>query len=100
MTKAGTQPRTYPEGVTSWVDLEVDDVDAAQAFYGGLFGWTFTQAMPPKVPGPYLVAQLDGQDVAGIAAVPTPDRDPDVEHLRRGRRHRGGCLPVVAAGGR
>ena len=74
MTKAGTQSRTYPEGVTSWVDIEVDDVDAAQAFYGGLFGWTFTQATPPEAPVRYLVAQLDGQDVAGIGgrAAPRP----------------------------
>jgi predicted enzyme related to lactoylglutathione lyase len=48
------------------VDIEVDDVDAAQAFYGGLFGWTFTQATPPEAPVRYLVAQLDGQDVAGV----------------------------------
>ena len=66
MTQAGTQSRIYPEGVTSWVDIEVDDVDAAQAFYGGLFGWTFTQATPPEAPVRYLVAQLDGQDVAGV----------------------------------
>ena len=66
MTEAGKQTRTYPEGVTSWVDIEVDDVEAAQAFYGGLFGWTFTQATSPEAPIRYVVAQLDGQDVAGI----------------------------------
>ena len=66
MTQPGTQSRTYPEGVTSWVDIEVDDVEAAQAFYRGVFGWTFTQATPPEAPVRYLVAQLDGQDVAGI----------------------------------
>ena len=37
-------------------------------FYGGLFGWTFTQATPPEAPVRYLVAQLDGQDVAGIGS--------------------------------
>ena len=40
------EPRTYPEGVTSWVDVEVPDLEAAQAFYGGLFGWTFEQVSP------------------------------------------------------
>ena len=30
--------RTYPEGVTCWVDLEADDVDEATGFYGALFG--------------------------------------------------------------
>jgi predicted enzyme related to lactoylglutathione lyase len=54
--------RTYPEGVTSWVDVEVADLDAAQAFYSGLLGWSFAQ-----VADDYAIAQLDGQDVAGIA---------------------------------
>ena len=57
------EPRTYPEGVTSWVDVEVPDLDAAQAFYGGLFGWTFEHAA--GAPG-YAIAKLDGLDVAGI----------------------------------
>jgi predicted enzyme related to lactoylglutathione lyase len=64
-----TQARTYPAGVTSWIDVEVDDVDAAQDFYGGLFGWTFTTATPPGVP-PYVIAQLDGHDAAGIGQGP------------------------------
>ena len=101
MTKAGTQPRTYPEGVTSWVDIEVDDVDAAQAFYGGLFGWTFTQATPPEAPVRYLVAQLDGQDVAGIGgradsstATPTWNTYVAVDDIEAAASR------VVAAGGR
>jgi len=58
--------RTYPEGVTSWIDLEVPDVDAATDFYGELLGWKFTLATPPDSPFRYLIAQLDGQDAAGI----------------------------------
>ena len=61
-----SQPRTYPEGVTSWIDLERPDVEAAQAFYGGLFGWTFTDATPPGASLRYVVAKLDGLDAAGI----------------------------------
>jgi predicted enzyme related to lactoylglutathione lyase len=56
------EPRTYPEGVTSWVDVEVPDPAAAQPFYAGLFGWTFEQVSPE-----YAIAQLGGQDVAGVA---------------------------------
>ncbi|MFY0407279.1 VOC family protein [Solicola sp. PLA-1-18] len=67
MTGAGDQqPRTYPPGVTCWIDTEQPDVDAALAFYGGLLGWSFTEAMPPGAPGRYVVATLGGQDVAGI----------------------------------
>ena len=56
--------RTYPEGVTCWVDLEAADVDEAAAFYGALFGWTFTEVSAERR---YLIAQRDGQDTAGIA---------------------------------
>ena len=37
-------PRTYPEGVSCWVDIEEADVDEAARFYGALFGWTFIEA--------------------------------------------------------
>ena len=59
--------RTYPEGVPSWIDTEQPEVDAAADFYGGLFGWTFEDAMPPEAPGRYLIARLDGVDVGGLA---------------------------------
>ncbi len=67
-----TQARTYPAGVTSWIDVEADDVADAQRFYGALFGWTFSQATPPDIPFVYVIAQLDGQDVAGIGGPATP----------------------------
>jgi uncharacterized protein len=59
--------RTYPHGVTSWIDTEQPDLDAAAAFYSGLFGWTLTDAVPPGAGDPYLIATLDGQDVAALA---------------------------------
>ncbi|MGY1602193.1 VOC family protein [Geodermatophilus sp. SYSU D00815] len=62
-----TGPRTYPHGVTCWIDSEQPDLEAARAFYAGLFGWTLTDAVPPGAPGSYLVATLDGQDVAALA---------------------------------
>jgi uncharacterized protein len=61
-----TEPRSYPAGVTSWVDVAHDDVDGATAFYGGLFGWTFTEDPSPEDADGYLIAQLDGVDAAGI----------------------------------
>jgi predicted enzyme related to lactoylglutathione lyase len=60
--------RTYPHGVTCWIDTEQPDLDAARRFYETLFGWTFTDATPPDSPGSYLVAVLEGQDVAALAA--------------------------------
>jgi predicted enzyme related to lactoylglutathione lyase len=59
-------PRTYPEGVPSWVQLDAPDPHEALRFYGSLFGW---EAADPSVR--YLFAQLGGQDVAGIAPSPS-----------------------------
>lgn len=64
--------RTYPEGVTSWIDVEAPDVEAARRFYGELFGWTFSEATPPGSPFRYFIAQLDGQDAAGIGGPAEP----------------------------
>ncbi len=66
--------RTYPHGVTCWVDTEQPDVDAAQEFYGGLLGWVFTVATPPEAPSRYVIATLDGQDVAALAEAPAAGR--------------------------
>lgn len=65
--------RTYPHGVPCWIDTEQPDVDAATEFYGGLFGWTFEDAMPSGAPRRYVIARLDGGDVAAIAG---PGADP------------------------
>ena len=60
----------YPVGVPCWIDTSQRDLEAAKDFYGGLFGWEF-QEWPS---GRYLVASLDGLDVAGIAL--QPDDEP------------------------
>lgn len=56
---------SYPHGVPCFVDLEREDVDAAAAFYGGLFGWSFDAVSPPGAPR-FLAASLNGLRVAGI----------------------------------
>ena len=71
------EAKTYPEGVPSWVDTEQRDLEAAKGFYGGLFGWTFAEATPPGTPLRYVVAQLGGQDVAGLSGRADPDAAPD-----------------------
>jgi uncharacterized protein len=59
--------KTYPHGVTCWIDTEQPDPAEAARFYSGLFGWTLTDAVPPGAPGSYPIATLDGHDVAAIA---------------------------------
>jgi hypothetical protein len=61
-----SKPRTYPHGVTSWIDTEQPDLEAARVFYTGLFGWRMTDARPPGAPDSYVVATIDNQDVAAL----------------------------------
>jgi predicted enzyme related to lactoylglutathione lyase len=52
------------------VDTSQPDPDAAVAFYGGLFGWEFENAMPPDAPGSYFIGRLRGGDVAAVGSLP------------------------------
>jgi predicted enzyme related to lactoylglutathione lyase len=60
----------YLPGVPCWVDTSQPDPAAATAFYGGVFGWDFEDAMPPGSPGGYFIARLHGGDVAAVGAQP------------------------------
>jgi predicted enzyme related to lactoylglutathione lyase len=60
----------YLPGVPCWIDTSQPDPDAAVAFYGGLFGWDFEDAMPPDSPGKYFIARLRGGDVAAVGSQP------------------------------
>lgn len=63
--------RSYLPGVPCWIDTEQPDPDAAAEFYVGLFGWEFESMLPPGIEDRYLIARLNGFDVAAIAS-PTP----------------------------
>jgi predicted enzyme related to lactoylglutathione lyase len=58
----------WPPGAPCWIDCQVDNVQAARAFYAGLFGWDIQDA-PPEAGG-YLMALSGGQPVAGIGPKP------------------------------
>jgi predicted enzyme related to lactoylglutathione lyase len=60
----------YPQGVPCWIDTSQPDPEAAVAFYGGLFGWDFEDAMPPGSAGKYFIARLRGGDVAAVSSQP------------------------------
>jgi predicted enzyme related to lactoylglutathione lyase len=60
----------YIPGVPCWVDTSQPDPEAAVAFYRGLFGWEFEDAMPPGSPGSYFIARLRGGDVAAVGSQP------------------------------
>ncbi len=60
----------YLPGVPCWIDTTQPDPEAAVAFYTGLFGWDFQDAMPPGSAGKYFVARLRGGDVAAVGSHP------------------------------
>jgi uncharacterized protein len=60
----------YMPGVPCWVDTSQPDPEAATAFYSGLFGWDFKDAMPPDSDGKYFIASLGGGAVAAVGSQP------------------------------
>lgn len=60
----------YAPGTPSWVDLGVQDIEAAKAFYTKLFGWEAVEGGPDS--GGYNMLLLRGKPVAGLG----PAQDP------------------------
>ena len=54
---------SHAPGTFSSVDLATSDGDAAESFYGGLFGWKFEDM--GGAGGTYTIFRLDGKHVAG-----------------------------------
>ena len=54
----------FPPGVPAWIDTTQRDVDAATAFYGGIFGWQFDCSARAAT----SLATLEGRPVAGMRA--------------------------------
>jgi len=61
----------YPVGTPSWADIG-SDVEAAQAFYGALFGWDAVPAGPPEETGGYGFFTKGGRLVAGFGPQNNP----------------------------
>jgi predicted enzyme related to lactoylglutathione lyase len=58
-----------------WNDLLTKDLPAARTFYASMFGWTFREQT--RDGRPYLIAELDGNPVAGLLDVhDLKDADP------------------------
>ncbi|MGW0549845.1 VOC family protein [Streptomyces altiplanensis] len=69
MTEAAT--RRHTPGEPCWVSLMVHGLATTREFYGALFGWEFRPG--PQQLGPYVRAELDGKEIAGVGQLP-PDR--------------------------
>jgi predicted enzyme related to lactoylglutathione lyase len=69
MSGPSAAPATgHPAGGICWVDLGVDDVDGAAAFYAAVLGW---QVAPPDRSG-YRIASVDGHAVAALGPADAP----------------------------
>jgi predicted enzyme related to lactoylglutathione lyase len=69
---SGSSKNTFPAGAFVWHDLITHDIEAAQEFYGGLFGWEFVNAAD-REGHPYVLAKLDGRYAAGILQLEQPN---------------------------
>src|SRR4029450_11741938 len=65
----GERPK-YEPGTPSWTDLTTPDPDAAQQFYGSLFGWKFESNDTGNPDMPYITASQGGKTVAGMMKLP------------------------------
>ncbi len=55
-------------GGPCWNELQTHDLDAAAAFYRGLFGWQI-KAFEGFMDGAYKIFSLDGRDVGGMLSI-------------------------------
>lgn len=59
-----TERTSYDHGTPSWTDLSSSDPEAAKAYYGSLFGWSFEDK--PAGDGVYMMALKNGKNVAAL----------------------------------
>ena len=69
-----TRDTRWPAGTPCWVDVSVDDIPKAIAFYEALFGW-HAEPGGPEVGG-YAIAHKDGRIVAAIGPKMGPAEAP------------------------
>jgi uncharacterized protein len=60
----------HTPGTINWVDMVSTDLDAASAFYTGLFGWESEDMPMPGGQGIYRFFRLDGRDAAAAGSMP------------------------------
>lgn len=62
---------SHTAGSFVWHDLITHDIQAAQRFYSGLFGWQFEQG-EDREGNPYMLAKIEDHYTAGILEVDRP----------------------------
>jgi hypothetical protein len=73
-TNIGAEIVNVP-GALCWNELYTPDLDAAKSFYGGLFGWEWSEF--ENSPDPYFVIMNQGRANGGIRGLAEPDMPPN-----------------------
>ena len=95
-----TERDGYQQGVPCWVDTWQPDIEAAVAYYTGLFGWDAEETSPPGAERRHFMLSMRGRRITGIGSPPPfPDQAPvwgtyvwvdDVEETVERAREAGG----------
>jgi predicted enzyme related to lactoylglutathione lyase len=92
---------SYTPGTPCWVDLATPDIEAAERFYGELFGWEIPELPNSAEMGGYRRAKLGGRDVAGAVPLMQDGQPPawstyisvdDIEALGRAVQENDGTM--------
>ena len=91
----------YAPGTPCWVDLATPDLDAAERFYGALFGWEIPELPNSAEMGGYRRAKKDGRDVGGAMPLMQEGQPPawstyvsvdDADAIARAVQENGGTM--------
>lgn len=92
---------SYAPGTPCWVDLATPDLEAAERFYGELFGWEIPELPDSAEMGGYRRAKKDGKDVAGAMPLMEEGQPPawnthisvdDADAIARAVQENGGTM--------
>ena len=92
---------SYAPGTPCWVDLATPDLDAAEKFYGPLFGWEIPELPNSAEMGGYRRAKKGGRDVAGAMPLMQEGQPPawstyisvdDADAISRAIQENGGTM--------
>ncbi|HEX5592968.1 MAG TPA: VOC family protein [Solirubrobacterales bacterium] len=92
---------SYAPGTPCWVDLATPDLEAAERFYGELFGWEIPELPNSAEMGGYRRVKKNGRDVAGAMPLMEEGQPPawstyvsvdDIEALGRAVQENDGTM--------
>lgn len=92
---------SYAPGTPCWVDLATPDLEAAEKFYGAVFGWEIPELPNSAEMGGYRRAKKNGKDVAGAMPLMQEGQPPawstyvsvdNIEAIGRAVQENGGTM--------